>query len=551
MKLVLFVGKLGSEIVLDQSRTSIKMSTSFKVRFFFFFVLIYGCLATAVYAQGSFLAQHENLGPYINSPYDEKNPVISPDGEYLYFTRSFHPENKGGIKDEGDIWYSKLDEGGEWGPAVNLGRPLNDRFPNAVIGFSPDGRLMYLRNYYINDHKNPVQQGISVSKSSSDGWSYPENITVKYFMNKSENQSISISKDGQIMLMSIESYGTYGAEDIYVSFKKGEFLWLEPQNLGPTINTALQEMTPTLAEDNKTLYFASNGHGGYGSRDIFVSTRLDDTWKSWSKPVNLGDTINTAGAELSYFQFGNYAYLTSTQNSDGYGDINRVRIDKAPPLVKKPPVEEVVKEESTAKYFTISGKIYNEATEEIVDANLVAIPLSGDSRSPVKEFITDEQKGYSMKLPADQTYMIEIEAKGFLGVSQKISLKKSFKKDFYLSPLEVGKAVRLEHVLFETGTTNLLDDSFQDLDQVVKLLKNNPTMEIELAGHTDNRGNARLNFELSKDRVDRVKAYMVKKGIDSGRIHEKAYGGTKPIASNKTEETRRLNRRVEFTIIKE
>ena len=268
----------------------------------------------------------ENLGPNVNSPYDEQNPVLSPDGQVLFFTRSKHPDNMGGKEDLADIWYCTMAEDGSWSQALNLGRPLNDRFPNAVIGFSPGGRLMYLRNYYINDHKNPVQQGISFSKGSSDGWSYPENLTIRYFLNKSEHQSISISVDGEIMVMSIESYGTYGAEDIYVSFIQRDGSWSEPKNLGATINTSYHEMTPYLAEDNTTLYFASNGHTGFGSRDVFSSNRLDDTWRNWTEPENLGSEINTPGMELSFFSppAGEFDYVTSTQNSDGYGDINRI-----------------------------------------------------------------------------------------------------------------------------------------------------------------------------------------------------------------------------------
>jgi len=516
--------------------------------------IVYIFLVILSVGLGSLGAQEvlrENLGPNVNSPYDEQNPVLSPDGKTMYYTRVNHPNNKGGINDKGDIWFTRLDLSGNWTLAQNLGRPLNDRFINGIIGFSPDGKLMYLRNNYINDHRNPIQQGVSVSRKSSDGWSYPENVKIKYFMNKSEEQSMSISPDGMAMLMSIESYGTYGLEDIYVSFLIGDGSWTEPLNLGSTINTPYHEMTPTITADNSTLYFSSNGHGGFGSKDIFKSQRLDDTWKKWSAPENLGPAINTDGMELSYFEpaDGGNAFVVSTQNSDGYGDINKIKIvqEEEEEIVEELPVATEIKEKVLS--HTFQGNILEQETNKRLEAILTFTPRQPNEAEVVK--LETSNGFFKVELANKVIYTMDIESIGHLYDEERIFLVAPFRKDYWLLPLEVGTIVKLKNVLFETATIILVDSAYQELDLVVRMMQQNINMEIELGGHTDNRGNARLNYILSDDRVKKVKSYLVEQGISADRIIGKAYGGTKPVSSNNTEETRRLNRRVEFTILKE
>jgi hypothetical protein len=269
---------------------------------------------------------YENLGQLINSIYDELNPILSSDGKILYFCRSGHPENIGGKKDKGDIWFSLKDENGNWQKAQNIGSPINNIHKNDIAGISPDGNTIFLHNFY--DTAGKLKPGISYSQKASSGWSDPIKLEISYFYNASEHQSSSISSNGKIMILSLDSYGTFGSEDLYVSFRQPSGVWTEPMNMGPGINTSFQEMAPFLAEDNTTLFFVSNGRKGRGSKDVYKTKRLDNTWRNWSAPENLGPQFNTEGMEMYYFQSLNddFVYLASTQNSDGYGDINRIRI---------------------------------------------------------------------------------------------------------------------------------------------------------------------------------------------------------------------------------
>jgi len=497
----------------------------------------------------------EPLDTAVNTKYNEINPVIHPDGKSIYFTRANHPENIGGRKDPGDIWVSAW-TGDGWSQARNIGKPVNNAKYNAVVGFSNDGTRMFLQNTYNPNQKTGPGQGVSVSTLKGGSWSEPEPVNMRYFYNKSTHQSGALSADGRIMLLSLESYGTYGAEDIYVSFLKSNGEWTNPQNLGSDINTAMQEMSATLLPDNRGMIFSSNGHGGFGSMDLFYTERLDDTWMKWSKPENLGPAINTNGREIYYsISPDDYAYFVSTQNSEGYGDIKRIKLTRDDPAVKAkaqaPELEEpesVAEPEATAMVEgagILEGNIVNLKTGAPVDATITFRSGRGDGEA----IVVNSPGEYAAQLDTG-TYRVEISAKGFMQMEEEVEIGPGRQtRNFELSPLDVGSTFTLKNVLFQRGTTRLLSESYRELDLVARMMKENPSIKIELSGHTDNQGSARLNLQLSQDRVETVRQYLIDKGIEAERISGKGYGGSRPIADNLTEETRKLNRRVEFTIV--
>lgn len=511
------------------------------------------------------VSQHSLVGKesIFNSYADEQNPVLSPDGRILYFIRAHHAQNIGQKMDLGDIWYSSLDSiTRKWSSPQNMGPLLNNQFHNGVIGFGLKGE-MYLYNIYELDGKAPRSRGVSVVNAIAPPtlWTAPITSTVRYFYNLSDNHSISISKDGKTMLLSLESFKTRGAEDLYVSFWIPQLkAWSEPKNLGDQINTMYQEVTPFLAADNKTLYFSSNGHGGMGSKDVFSAKRLDKTWTHWSKPVNMGADVNTEGAE-TYYQYLTdkaLAIYTSTNNSDGYGDIHfkKISIKKMAqtigykieiPAVTTVHISEVAPIKSDF-FIELKGSIIDVNTKKSVAAT---IRISGGSFKSNQTLAT----AFAFKLPTVNEYTLVVEADGYISYSEKIDIRTNalatLEHTVNLQPIELGTTVKLDLVLFARGKTDFLEESYEQLDLMIQMMKDNPTMEIELGGHTDNVGSTRLNKKLSQERVDAVVAYFIKKGIDTKRLSGKGYGGAKPIGSNKTEATRRLNRRVEFTVVKQ
>jgi len=498
------------------------------------------------------------LGQGVNSSFDEQAPILSPDGQTLYFTLAKHPSNLGGTKDPGDIWYSKKDSAGNWMNPINPGEPLNNKQYNSIIGFSDNGNTIYLTGHYLPGSKKAKTKGISVSHLNNRKWTFPEPVDIPYYKNYSDQQSGSLSYDGNIMLHSIETYGTRGAEDIYVSFRKTDGSWTDVANLGSVVNTVYQEKTPFLSADNRTLIYSSNGLGGQGSMDLFMSKRLDDSWKNWSTPVNLGQPINTIGREMYYFVVpgSDEVIFCSTQNSDGYGDIKYYKLlpeDIIVPIEESILTEDEVIQETIVEnnVLVLQGKVFNANNNEPLIAS-VSVYLNSDME--IASIDTETGTGeFQLEISSDENFMVRVGAKGFMNIEEAVDVSEYEQnlilKNYYLEPLEVGKVFKLNNVLFHRASANLIDSSFVELDVVYRMMVENPTIMIELSGHTDNVGNAKKNVVLSQERVDVVKQYLVEKGIDETRIQGKGYGGEQPVASNKSEETRRLNRRVEFKII--
>ena len=481
------------------------------------------------------------LDTLLNTQHDEGDVVISPDGKWMLFSRSGDPENKG----DTDIWISKIRENGYWGQPVNVTN-VNKKGVNQPIGFVADDRVLVfvngdLKTYLFDNGKLSV----------------PREFMVMYFRFLSEHLSGNVSADGKILLFGMESFGSYGVEDIYVTKKRNDDTWTTPKNLSQTINTDHQEINPFLAPDNKTLFFASNGHGGEGSFDIFMSIRTDETWQNWTKPVNLGSKINTPGRESSFkFNLGDeYGYVISTQNSEGYGDIKRIRI--------KPDIEAAEVEEEKVdsvftfefgpreKMFSVSGKTYDKNSgDHLVGAEVLITSTDGEK---VFDATSNSSGLFKTRIVDLNDYYIKISRLGYMSYEIYVTADDLNTLDgaaFSLEPLEVGNTVSLEHVLFEQGTPVLLEDSYRELDLVVEMMKLNPEITIFLGGHTDNQGKFKANLQLSEDRVNAVTQYLVSHGISNMRISGRGYGSTKPRASNAGDETRKLNRRVEFTILK-
>ncbi len=490
----------------------------------------------------------------LNSAYDEQAPVLSPNGKELYFTIAHHPTNISGKRDAGDIWVSKQQDG-KWSAPTLAKGSINNSGYNAVLGFSPNGQEMFLYGHYDSNGGATSSQGISVSSWSSEGWSIPRNETVPYFLNKSVATGGYITPGKSVFVFSAESRDTYGNEDIYVSFNNG-IEWTEPKNLGPTISSRFQELTPWLSADTKTIFFSSNNPSTLGSFDVFSADRLDDSWTNWSPPKNLGPAVNSNGSELNYHLFSEHIFFTSTYNSDGYGDINKIPLDRTPSLKpdeslnRADTVDRIVSPASSKENpMNLFGRVTNSVTGQGVTSKMIF-------HSSTSANATSAADGhYSINLNPNLLYSVRIESAGYIGFFDKVDLTnrsvQQLEINFKLQPVVVGISINLRSVLFKQSLPELRPESSDELDMVVEFLKTNPTVEIELAGHTDNSGNSKLNLKLSRDRVARVKNYLTEKGIAAKRIKGIGYGGSKPITSNKTEEGKQLNRRVEFRIVKE
>ncbi len=486
----------------------------------------------------------EPLDKTVNTKYREVAPIITPDGKTLFFTREGHNENLGDKKMQ-DVWISRFING-KWNEAENIGPPINNNDHNAISTISADGKNIYLVNAYLPDGK--YKQGLSVSKKTNKGWAFPKEIKINDYYNNAKYTEFSLAPSGKVLVMACKRLETYGEKDLYVSFMKNDGTWSKPINMGANINTVQDEGTPFIASDSKTLYFSTQGLPGYGESDIFVSRRLDSTWTNWSEPENLGDRINTSKWD-GYFTIpasGDYAYLSSEEKSTGgeYEDIFRVKLF---PSIKPEPVA------------IIFGTVVNAMDKTPLSADVILEIMGDTTKKSQMNAEFDPQTGeYKFVVPLKKTYMLNASKKGYISISDNIDLSKErsfreIKKNINLIPVQEGQKMILNNLFFEQGLFEIKSESYPELDRIVNLMKEFPTIEVLLEGHTHStpEDDEKLNLKLSGDRVNEVKKYLVEKGgIEERRIQIKAWGGSRPIASNQTEETRKKNRRVEFTILK-
>lgn len=504
-------------------------------------LLLCACCAIVTMAQQRTSADTStsamNLGPMVNSQYDDILPVISPDGKTLYFCRSHTPDNFGGGRQ--DIWVAELQADGTWGEAKNIGIPLNNRDNNYLCSITPDGNTALVGDGYSDGRLRA--RSVAIAYRTAEGWSTPQPLTIKNYYNNDRYGEFALSNDGKTLVMTVDRDGTKGAKDLYVSFQQEDGTWSEPLNMGDSVNSVNSEVTPFIASDNTSLYFASDGHGGFGSFDVFVSRRLDSTWTRWSKPENLGSTINTSGWDLYYTvpADGRYAYYVSYTNTYGAGDIFRIKL---PEVARPRPV------------ILVSGRVLNKSNGQPVEAS-IAYELLPSGKEVGIARSTPATGTYTIALPAGDRYGFRASADGYLSVNENIDLTQvteytELTRDLFLVPIEKGAVLQLNNIFFDVNASALRPESFPELDRLAKAMSSTPSMRVEIAGHTDNRGNDALNTRLSMQRAEAVRSYLTStRNVAAERLVAKGYGKSKPVATNDTDEGRQLNRRVEFIIL--
>lgn len=480
--------------------------------------------------------QKENLGKNINSSATEIWPIVSADGKTLYFVRDEHPENK---SPKQDIWFSNLNEQ-SFSKAANSGYPLNNTTHNFVISVSADNNQLFVGHVYNSDGSFKEAGMSKAVRNNKGSWNVPEKILIKDFYNEDEYNEFYMSVDANYLLYTVKRKDTKGQRDVYVCFKENENTYSKPINLGDKINTKGDESSPFLSADNKTLYFSSDGWPGYGNNDIFVSKRLDDSWTNWTEPKNLGPEVNTDNWD-AYFTIpasGKEAYVVSTANSLGGSDIFRI---KMPEAAKPEPV------------VLIKGKVLNKKTGEPLQSQIIYNNINTEKK--MGDAISNPQNGeYSIVLPQGFTYSFKANKEGFYPITDNIDVKKldsyqEIVRDLFLVPIEVGQTIRLNNIFFEFDKSDLKSESFEELNRLCSFLKSNTKTKISISGHTDNKGDDSYNLKLSQSRVESVSAYLQQQGIPKSQFTVKGEGETKPLYSNDNDENRAMNRRVEFTIL--
>lgn len=470
----------------------------------------------------------QNLGDSVNTTDLEYFPSLTIDGKKLIFTRRIN--NK-------ESFYESDLENGKWGNAFSLSGKINS--PDYNVGaqnISQDGDwLIFTGCNFPNGYGSC---DLFISYLTKSGWSEPQNLG-RNVNSEFWESTPSLSPDKKDLYFSSNRLGGYGGKDIWVCHRNEKGYWSQPENLGPEINTAGDESTPFIHADNQTLYFNSNGLPGYSDKpDLFVTRKLADG--KWSKPENLGYPINTIDDEGSMIvdADGKTAYYSSDRiDTKGGLDIYTF---------------ELRKDLRPLKTLWAKGKVYDNKTKEGLPSSVILTDIS--TRQIVSKLQTDEDGNYLVTLPVGKDYAFNVQRKGYLFYSENYNMSGTspdsvFRADIPLEPIEANAKVILKNVFFDTKKTNLKPESITELDNVVRLMNENPNMKILISGYTDNVGKPEDNLRLSTGRAVAVVNYLLNKGVNKNRLSFKGFGEANPIADNKTEDGRALNRRTELSVV--
>ncbi len=468
-----------------------------------------------------------NLGDSVNTYKSEYYPSITIDKKVFVFT-----QHGSGIRE--DFMQCTILPNHQYSKAQLIPGSLNDEPSKGGINISQDGEwLIYAGNFPGKGFGN---FDLYISYNTPQGWSEPQNLGPAINTDYWES-SPSLSPDKKILYFSSNRPGGKGGKDLYMS-RNVNGKWQKAENMGSLVNTAGDELAPFIHADNNTLYFTSDGLQGYGGSDLFIMRRKNAD--EWNAPENMGYPINTIENDGSLFitSEGVDAYYASDR-SDSRGGLDLYRF-------------ELRKDLRPSKTLWVQGQVFDKKTKNGLPSTVELIDLKNNVT--ISKIQTDEQGYYLITLPVGKDYAFNVNRRGYLFYSDNFLLAErspdsTYEKNIPLQPIEVNASIVLNNIFFETNKYELKTESQAELDKVVQLMNDNPTLRIEISGHTDNVGKPADNMALSNNRAKAVIKYLTTKGIAAQRMLAKGYGATKPVADNKTEEGKARNRRTELKVV--
>ncbi|QHT65738.1 OmpA family protein [Rhodocytophaga rosea] len=525
---------------------------------------IFECENGIKYIKQPVKAQIDNIGPIVNTKFAEYAPVISADESVLVFTSRREGSTGNFVSLDDNQYYEDIyianKVNGTWTAPKNI-QEINTEKHDACIALSADGKQLFI-------YKDSKGGDIYVSNfdAGENIWSKPQslgdNVNTKY-----QEPSVSMTADGNTIYFSSNRPGGTGGLDIYMSRKDEKGKWGEAVNISGPVNTPYDEDAPFIHPDGQTLYFSSRGHAGMGNYDIYRSTL--DAGGKWSEPENLGYPINTSGDD-TYFvlsadnQHGYYAsakeggvgekdiYIISMPKREALATTTKTTIQPAKPALKTLQVGPTAKADIKSAITILKGTVIDAFSKAPLEADIVLV--NNENAETVSEQRSDTSGFYKTTMPSGKNYGFSVQKEGYLFHSENYDIPASegyqeITLNVELKKVSVGSRIILRNIFFDFDKATLKKESTAELEKLLEIMNEVPTLKIEISGHTDNKGSADYNKKLSERRAKSVVDYLLAKGISPDRLRYAGYGMDRPLVSNDEEEGRQLNRRTEFEII--
>jgi outer membrane protein OmpA-like peptidoglycan-associated protein/tetratricopeptide (TPR) repeat protein len=476
--------------------------------------------------------QKERLTNPLNGFQLQYFPVLTADGEQILFTK------RDGIKntDKEDIYTSYLDSAGVWSNPVSISQTVNSIYNEGTCTVTADGNVLIYTSCDAPDSFGSCD--LFISRKKNGIWQSPTNMGIKVNSSNWDSQP-SLSADGRILFFSSNRKGGFGGNDIWYSVLQEDQSWAQAKNLGSVINTPKDEISPFMFFNNELLFFASNGHLGFGGMDIFISKVEGGEFQN---PENLGLPINDQLDQVALFITAqkDYAYYTELVT-------NSISKDRSLLYRFKFPQDIYLGE----NLLVTGGKVFNSKTNEPIEAKLSLVSLSNDST--LYEFRSDGKTGeFLMLYPEESVSGLYVEKQGYLPKIYNVerdSIRNVKNLRVEMVPISRGEEFVFENIFFEFDKYELKSESFSSLKRLSNFMKENPQVRILISGHTDNVGNSSYNLQLSLQRAKRVQDYLFQQGFDSSRVEVEGKGDKNPMVPNSTLENQALNRRISIQIL--
>jgi peptidoglycan-associated lipoprotein len=491
----------------------------------------------------------------LNSPASEYAPAYL--GNELYFTSS---RGSGKIYGATGMPFTNIFKVASRGANVDvatislLPSPINtENVNNGCIAFSPDGKMMVFAKGNTGKRKGGDDVDLYMARFRNGVWTEPQIITGSINTPKFWDSTPAFSPDGRTLYFASNRPGGYGGTDIYAAQLDARGRFTRIRNLGPEINTPGNELFPYVAEDAK-LYFASDGHPGFGGLDLFVVKRAS------GKTIieNLSEPINSSGDDFGIFLARPDRGFFCSNREGGKGD------DDIYTFINEDPDLKVVN-------YYLAGVTYTPNVEgKLTILPNTKVSLIDENRNIMQDYVTGNDGKFLFRVYENEDYSLVGETDGYLVKRQPYTMKgKSVDpltlKDLItnitldtlivLDKIELNKIFVLENIYYDFNKYNIRSDAALELDKLVQLLIDNPEIKIELSSHTDSVDTDEYNLWLSQKRAESAVEYIVRHGIASDRLVAKGYGESKPIARNSNPDGsdnptgRQKNRRTEFKIL--